>query len=257
MEARVVAAGRGWQWIVAGFDLFRKSPVMWVALTLVLALMWVVSFIIPILGPLLFNLLSPVFFAGLMIGCRALEQGEDLEISHLFAGFKQQATPLVTVGGIYLVGTIVVFGLVYLSADVAKLSAVISKPGTDLEALREAMRNLAVALVIGAAAYLPLLMLVWFAPLLVVFDGLAPVEAMKCSFAACWNNVLPFLVYGAAILGLWIVLSLPAALGAAGTVLAIALLVASIPALFCSIYASYKDVFAAGGPASGGNPFPR
>lgn len=248
MEARVVAAGRGWRWLADGFALFRKSPAMWIALTLALALMWTASLIIPILGPLLFNLLSPVFFAGLMIGCRALERDGGLEISHLFSGFRQQAASLVTVGGVYLVGTIVVFGLVFLSADGAKLPALMSKPGTDLESMRGAMRDLALAFAIGAAAYLPLLMLVWFAPLLVVFDGLVPFEAMKLSFAACFKNVGAFLVYGVAILALWIMLSLPAVLGAVGAVLVIALLVTSIPVLFCSIYASYKDIFTARPP---------
>lgn len=217
---------------------------MWIALTLALALMWMASLIIPILGPLLFNLLSPVFFAGLMIGCRALERDGELEISHLFSGFRQQAASLVTVGGVYLVGTIVVFGLVYLSADGARLPALMSKPGTDPETIRGALRDLALAFAIGAAAYLPLFMLVWFAPLLVVFDGLVPLEAMKLSFAACFKNVGAFLVYGVAILGLWFVLSLPAVLGAAGAVLVIALVAASIPVLFCSIYASYRDIFA-------------
>ena len=91
----------------------RNSPLIWIALIVVLALLWMVSFIIPVLGPLLFNLLSPVFFAGLMIGCRAVEQNEELGIAHLFAGFRY-AGPLVTVGGVYLVGTIVVIGIVLL-----------------------------------------------------------------------------------------------------------------------------------------------
>ena len=243
MEARVVAAGRGWQWLVEGFGLFRKNPAMWIALTIVLALLWVVSFIIPVLGPLLFNLLSPVLFAGLMIGCRALANGEPLEIAHLFAGFKQQAAPLVTVGGVYLVGTVVVVGIVLVIAGGSMLPAVLSKPGTDIETLRAAARSMALALAVGAAVYLPLLMLIWFAPLLVVFNGVTPVAAMKLSFAACVRNMLPFLVYGAAILLLWLVLSLPAVLGAIGGLLVIALLMASIPVLICSIYTSYKDIF--------------
>jgi hypothetical protein len=136
-----------------------------------------------------------------------------------------------------------VFGLVLLNADVPKLTALLSKPGTDIETLRAATRGLAFALLVGATAYLPLLMLLWFAPLLVVFDGLAPLPAMKLSFAACFKNTLPFLVYGTAVLALWFAISLPAAFGAAGAVLVVALLVASIPVLFCSIYASYKDLF--------------
>jgi hypothetical protein len=243
MEVQAVAARRGWQWIVEGYRLFRLNALTWVAITVALAVLWMASLMIPLLGPLLFNLLSPVFCAGLMIGCRALERGEKLEVLHLFAGFRQQAAQLVTVGGVYLVGTILVVGLVFYLGEGSKLSPLLSKAGTDLEAMREATRMLGPALVVGAAAYLPLLMLIWFAPLLVVFDGLRPVDAMRISFFACLMNTLPFLVYGAAILALWLALSLPAALGAAGAVLVIVLLVASIPVLFCSIYASYKDVF--------------
>src|SRR3970282_2028150 len=147
-----------------------------IVLTIALALMWAVSLAIPVLGPLLFNLLSPVLFAGLMIGCRALENGEPLEIAHLFAGFKQQAAPLVAVGGVYLVGTVIVVGIVLVIAGGPMLPAVLSKPGTDIETLRGAARGVALALRPGAAVYLPLLMLIWFAPLLVVFNGTAPVE---------------------------------------------------------------------------------
>jgi hypothetical protein len=224
---------------------------MWIALTIALALMWAVSLIIPLLGPLLFNLMSPVLFAGLMIGCRALENGEPLEFAHLFAGFRQQAAPLVTVGGVYLVGTVIVVGIVLVIAGGSMPSSGLPRTGADLEALQAAARSMALAIAVGAAVYLPLLMLIWFAPLLVVFNGLAPVAAMKLSLTACMTNMLPFLVYSAAILLLWLALSLPAALGAIGGLLAIALLVASIPVLICSIYTSYKDIFMRNSSAPG------
>jgi hypothetical protein len=243
VEARVVAPARGWQWLFEGFWLFRKTPVIWLALTLALGLMWAVSLVIPVLGPLLFNLLSPALFAGLMIGCRALESGKPLEIGHLFAGFRQHAAPLVTVGGVYLVGTVIVVGIVLVVAGGSMLPAVLTKPGTDIETLRAAARSMSLALAVGAAVYLPLLMVIWFAPLLVVFNGLAPVAAMKLSFTACVSNTVPFLVYGVAVLVVWVILSLPAALGAAGGLLVVALLVASIPVLICSVYTSYRDIF--------------
>ncbi|HSB48669.1 MAG TPA: BPSS1780 family membrane protein [Burkholderiales bacterium] len=245
MEARVVAAGSGWQWLAVGYALFRRNPVMWLALTVVLAMLWAAAFIIPVLGPLLFNLLSPALFAGLMVGCRALERGEPLEIAHLFAGIRQHAAPLVTVGGVYLVGTVIVVGIVLVVAGGSMLPAVLTKPETDIETLRAAARSMMLALAIGAAAYMPVLMMIWFAPMLVVFNGLAPVAAMKLSFTACVSNTVPFLVYGAAVVMAWIVLSLPAALGPVGGMLAVALLVASIPVLIGSVYASYRDIFAA------------
>jgi len=243
VEARVVAPARGWQWLFEGFWLFRKTPVIWLALTLALGLMWAVSLVIPVLGPLLFNLLSPALFAGLMVGCRALENGQPLEIAHLFAGFRQHAAPLVTIGGVYLVGTVIVVGIVLVAAGGTMLPAALTKPGTDIETLRAAARSMSLALAVGAAVYVPLLMVIWFAPLLVVFDGLAPVAAMKLSFTACVSNTVPFLVYGVAVLMAWVVLSLPAALGAAGALLVVALLAASIPVLICSVYMSYRDIF--------------
>ncbi|HJQ62753.1 MAG TPA: BPSS1780 family membrane protein [Burkholderiales bacterium] len=248
MNARVVEAGKGWQWIVDGFGLFRKYPLMWISLTVVLVLMWMVSFLIPLVGPLLFNLLSPVLFAGLMIGCKAVEGGEELELSHLFAGFKKNPTALVTIGGVYLVGTIVVVGVIFLAAGGSMPTAVLDKSG-DMQAVAAAMRSMAFALLVGLTLYLPLLMLIWFAPLLVVFHDLNPVEAMKMSFFACLSNWLAFLVYGVIILVLWFIASIPIFLG----------LVILLPVLICSFYASYKDIFlaAAPKPAGGGNPFLR
>ncbi len=258
MEVQLVAAGKGWQWIVDGYALFRKSPAMWIAITLLLGVIWLVSMIIPLLGPLLFNLFSPLLFAGLAAGCRALENGEALEFRHLAAGFTDRAAPLVTIGGVYLAGTIIVVGIVLVMAGGTSLPSMLSKSGADIETLRAAIRSMAFALAVGAVVYVPLIMLVWFAPLLVLFDGMTPVAAMKLSFAACFKNTLPFTVYGLAILGLWIVMSLPAVMGVIGALVVIALLVASIPVLVCSIYASDRDVFVArGAQAAGRKPFLR
>jgi len=245
MEARIVETGRGWQWIVDGFALFRKNPLVWISLTVILVLMWMVSLMIPMIGPLLFNLFSPALFAGLMVGCKALESGEPLELAHLFAGFRKNASPLVTIGGVYLVGTIVVVGIVFMAAGGSMLPTVMSKSQPDMEAMAAALRSMALGLTIGFAFYVPLLMMIWFAPLLIVFHDQAPVAAMKLSFRACWINMMPFLVYGLAILVLWFIASIPLLLG----------LVVLLPVLICSVYTSYKDVFSLGAaPAAGGNP---
>jgi uncharacterized membrane protein len=249
MSARTLDAGRGWQWIVGGFALFRKAPFMWIGLTVALVLIWMVSFLIPVLGPLLFNLLSPVLFAGLMLGCKALEQGEELELGHLFAGFQNNATALVTIGGVYLVGSIVILGAVWATAGGSMLQTVMQKSPADIQMIAGAVRSMALALLVGFALYLPLLMLIWFAPILVVINGMKPVDAMKTSLAACLTNWLAFLVYGAIFLVLWFVASIPLFLG----------LVVLLPVLFCSVYASYQDIFGAPRPEapSGGNPFLR
>jgi len=244
MKARMVEAGNGWQWIVSGFGLFRKAPLLWIALTIVLVIIWMVSFAIPLLGPLLFNLLSPVLFAGLMLGCRAVDKGEELEFAHLLAGFHNNSVSLVTIGGVYLVGTIVVVGIIFVTTGGSMLPTVMQKAPGDLQMMADALRSLALALTIGLAIYVPLLMLIWFAPLLVVFENLKPVDAMKASFNACVVNWLPFLIYGLAILVLWFIASIPLFLG----------LIVLLPVLICSVYASYTDMFPASpAPAAGGN----
>ncbi|MBI3936269.1 MAG: hypothetical protein HY323_04770 [Betaproteobacteria bacterium] len=249
MDARVVSAGQGWQWIVDGFALFRKNPGIWIALTVVVALLWGASFLVPVFGPLLFNLLFPVLFAGLMMGCQALEQGEELELAHLFAGFRQHASALVTIGGVYLVGTILVLGTVLVVSGGSMLAATLSKSPTDLQMIMGAMRSVMLGLLVGLAFYIPLIMLAWFAPLLVVFHGMAPVAAMKSSFSACLKNIVPFLIYGIVIVVLWVLASIPLLLG----------LLVLLPVIFCSVYASYKDIYSVGSvPAAGGdNPLLR
>ncbi len=245
MEARIVEAGRGWQWVVYGFALFRRNPLVWIALTVIFVLIWMVSLTIPMIGPLLFNLFSPALFAGLMVGCKALESGGQLELAHLFAGFKKSASPLVTIGGVYLVGTIVVVGIVFMAAGGSMLPGMMSKSQPDMEAMAAALRSMSLGLTVGMLVYIPLMMMLWFAPLLVVFHDQSPVDAMKLSFKACWINMLPFLIYGLVILVLWIIASIPLLLG----------LIVLVPVLICSVYASYKDIFGPGAkPEAGDNP---
>ena len=235
MQTNTVAAGHGWEWIVEGFRIFRKQPLTWIVLVVIMVAIWFGSMIVPVIGALAISLLSPVFFAGLMLACRTTDQDAEPAIGQLFAAFRTHASPLVTVGGIYLVGNVVAVGIVFAIAGGAALSTLMSKSGGDIETLHAALRGVLLGLAVGMTVFLPVLMAVWFAPLLIVFHNTLPLEALKLSFAACWRNTLPFLVYGVAIIVLWILATIPLMLG----------LIVLLPVLVCSIYASYKDIFPA------------
>ena len=85
-------------------------------------------------------------------------------------------------------------------------------------------------------------MAIWYAPLLVYFNDLGPLAAMKSSFIACLKNAGAMLVYGAIIFaGMFIAMPFSIALGQYDFAL---LLLA--PIVLPSIYASYKDIFLAG-----------
>jgi len=50
----------------------------------------------------------PVFIGGLLLGCRAVEQGEPMEVGYIFAGFKDKLGQLALVGVLYMVGVMVI-----------------------------------------------------------------------------------------------------------------------------------------------------
>ena len=234
MEIRTAAAGRGWEWIVEGFRIFRKQPLTWIALIIVMLVIWLVcTFVLPLIGPLAIHLVSPVFFAGLMLACRTTDEDGEPEFAQLFAAFKTHASPLITVGGIYLIGNIVAVGIVVAVAGGTALPALMGKTSVDIETMRAAVRGLLLGMVVGMAVFIPVLMAVWFAPLLIVFHNKPPVEAMKMSYTACLRNTMSLLIYGAATLVLGLIASIPLMLG----------LIVLLPVLVCSIYASYKDIF--------------
>ena len=89
-----VPAGHGWEWIVAGWEIFKKQPGMWIGLIVVAAIIMIVLALIPFLGSLALMVLGPVFGGGIMLGCRALDEGRSLEIGHLFAGFTNKFSTL-------------------------------------------------------------------------------------------------------------------------------------------------------------------
>jgi hypothetical protein len=237
MDARQVNAGNAWGWIVGGFNLFRQNPVIWIALFFIYLLVAMVLSIIPLVGPIVLNLLAPVFMAGFMLGCRALEMDEELEINHLFAGFKNNTAQLVTVGGIYLVGAILIVGLVFVLVGADAMTGVFGgqvdsiRPALEADRSDPAVPGLALLVVLGAM--LPLIMAYWFAPALVLFHDMKALDAMRLSFFACLRNVLPFTVYGAISAILLVIAMIPLGLG----------LLVMIPTMTASLYVSYKDIF--------------
>ena len=234
LEARQVSAGNGWAWIVEGFGLFKKSPVIWIALFIVYLLIAMVLSIVPMVGPIVLNLLAPVFVAGFMLGCRALDAEQELEINHLFAGFKLHTAQLVTVGGIYLVGIIVIVGIMFAGTDNTMLHAMFSGERLDQQQVVAALSpGFLFSTLLGMALLVPLIMAYWFAPILVAFHGLSALDAMKLSFTACLRNILPFFVFSLISMILLILAAIPLFLG----------MIVMIPTMTASLYVSYKDIF--------------
>ena len=222
-------ASHGWNWIAEGWELFKRQPGMWIGIVLIAFVIFVGAAMIPIVGGLATTLFGPVFAAGIMIGCKALDTGGELELGHLFAGFKERTGTLVAVGALYLAAVVVVMLVVGLMMGVGFTAMM----GGDPQAMAAMGVTMLLAMLIMFALLLPAVMAIWLAAPLVVFHDHGAVDAMKGSFSGCLKNILPFLVYSIVMFGLAIVATLPLALGwlALGPVLAI------------SIYTSYRDIY--------------
>jgi hypothetical protein len=229
LKIKQVPIGNAWAWIVNGFTLFKANPAMWIILLVIyLAIMIPVS-MLPVIGSVVSTLLAPVFAAGMMWGCQALVKNQDLEINHLFEGFKRNTSQLITIGGIYMVSLLFVAVTVVLALD--KETAELLVQGKDLSP--EQADAVLMPIMIALLLIMPVLMAYWFAPVLAGLHNLSAVDAMKLSFAACLKNMLPFLLYGLIFMVLLIIAIIPFGLG----------LVVVVPMMMTSLYSSYVDVF--------------
>ncbi len=234
MEAHKVEAAHGWLWIKQGYWLFKKSPVLWVVLAAIGLLGMLAISHIPVVGNPLVTLLFPALLSGFMLGCRALEQGEELELAHLFAGFQHSTQQLLTLGGINLVGQLLILSVMMLTGGATLVGIMTSgEPVTDPEILTQAVAGAGVALLLGTTLSLLLLMAMQLAPMLTIFDKLSPVPALQASLQACWRNLMPLTVYSLLLLPLAILASLPMMLG----------WLILLPVIIASMYAAYRDLF--------------
>jgi len=227
---RAVGAGQGWTWIAEGFALFKKAPGIWIAVVVILLVIAIVLAFIPLLGAVASFLLMPVFVGGLMLGCRTLQGGGELELGHLFAGFKEQTGNLLVIGALAIAGWVIVM---LPMVAIVGTGAIVAMMRGDAAGAAALGGSFLLAWLVAMAISIPIYMALWFAPALVALQGLAPIAAVKESFVGCLKNVAPFLIYGIVLLVLGIIAAIPLGLG--WLVLG--------PVTIASIYVAYRDIY--------------
>jgi uncharacterized membrane protein len=217
-------------WFRQGWAIFIVNPGAWIAMMVILIVIYLGLAIVPWIGPLASYLLTPVLAAGMLLACERAARQEEFAITDLFAGFQHHTGSLVMLGVLYMLGLLVVFVLafVFVGGGVAGGLLIGSPIGAGV-----ALSGAFLAGLLWILLSLPIVMAIWFAPALVVFNRLQPVDALKASFHACLKNTLVFLVYGLISLVLCFFAALPLGLG---------FLVLG-PVLAGSVYASYRDIF--------------
>ncbi len=239
MEIQKMNAARGWLWVKQGYQLIMCNPLLSITTALAGALSIIMAMLVPAIGPLLALILMPIFMAGYMRICRALEEEEEVELAHLFAGFKQRTASLVSLGAFLMLGFLFASAVMMMVGGDAFTQLMEQIQATDnpqllMEALGTAGTGVAFAIVLGFGLVLLLLVAWQYAPMLVFFSGLPPFVAMHASFLGTIRNIGPYTVYSlimqvvALLLGI-----LPFGLG----------MILLLPLGLTSLYVSYRNIF--------------
>jgi uncharacterized membrane protein len=216
-----------------------RNPLMSITLALICALFMFTALRMPGLGPLLAVLLAPVVMAGYMRVCRALEEDEAVELTHLFEGFRKHTAHLAALGGFLMLGMLLAsMVMVMVGGDALRtlLESVNSAndPQLVMNAMTAAGSNVAFSLLVGFFLVCVLMLAFQYAPMLVFFNDLRPLDAMRASLSGSLRNLIPYVVYNVILQLIAVVLSiLPYNIG----------LIVLLPLGLTSLYVSYRNIF--------------
>jgi len=234
-------AERGTQWLRGGWRLFIAAPGMWIVLTIVFLLIFIMLNLVPVIGMLLALVLAPALSGGVLLAARDADAGRPLDLGRLFE-------PLLTQG---VRGDIVILGLLYAGAHVAAavVSMLLLLVTADLSALDPGQLSGHVGVDPGSAASMGLgvlfacliwlalgvaVMVVFFYAIpLIVLAALPPIHAIGQGVRGLLRNALPLLVLGLVWTVLALLASLPMMLG----------WLVLWPVTWAAWYTSYRDIF--------------
>lgn len=225
-----VPAGRGFAWLREAFDLFRRAPMTWIGLCAGwIALWFAMMVLVPFVGPVLANLLQPVFFGGFAVAAWKQSAGEPVTMGDLFAGFRRNVRSLINIGFLMMLAQL-------SSAFLMRALGLPAWPESeefDVVAYVEMLRPHLWVLATGFGLLTLASGALWFAPQLIVFHGMSTSHAIRWSVYAALSNFGAMVVYGTLLVLALMVAWLPLGLG----------FFVMVPVMAISTYTGYRDVF--------------
>ena len=243
---------RGAVWLKDAYAMLSVNRVPWLLLLLLYYLVLGIVDLIPYVGQIAVPLLKPVFAVGFLAAAWTQERGGAPELKLLFQGFRSNVRALLPLGAFLLVGiTVAVLGTAVVDGG-TRVDVLSGRTKLDETVL--ASGGVQLAMLFAAACALPVLLAIWFAPALVVFQDCGPARALATSLRAALANWKPISVYGLLVFcfgGVVPTLAtlLISSLMPEGLALPLVLLVLMpylfllIATLHISDYVSYRDIF--------------
>jgi hypothetical protein len=250
VRARRLEAAAGLRWIAGAFAIFRASPLRQLAHGLLLLGVLTFVMLLPVVGFALVWLLLPALIVGPHAIARAAALGAPPVRGLFWSGFRSNFPAQLRLGGLCLAGMLAVLAAT-VPADGGRFAqAMIGTAPLELADLQRP--ELQSAMLVGSGLQTLLLGLLWYAPLLVAWQGLAALKAAFFSAAAAIINWRALLAFG---LGMLLLFALVLMLALAGAVLfgggrlaqanaaMFAVVWTLLPVWFASSWLSYRDVF--------------
>jgi len=250
MRLNSVAPKEGYTWIRQGIWLFKQNPLGFLMLVFMYVFLAQLAVIVPVIGVFAVLLLTPTLSVGFMTACRQAIQKERIRPSVYLIALQS---------GQFIRNRILQLGLVY-AALILLMSFVLSLlvdfetllplMTTDKPITPEALRQVYLILVFGAALYIPIAMLMWFSPILIAWADMSVPQALFSSWLACWTNKAAFFFY----LAIWsaILIAIPLTIGMifdalnfgqAASFIVAPISMAGLTIMHCSFYATWKACF--------------
>jgi uncharacterized membrane protein len=232
--------------------------------------------LIAAIGSLLFAALTPALTVGFLQACRVADNGLTIHPVLLFAPFragKKTVVRLLSLGMIQMVALVLILlvtsGTDALRPQPAPAQSAATAPASTPSATtapdpktqsndgaaptaadEEEMRRKVAELTEQGLAYLPVALIMWYAPMLVAWHRLPVGKSLFFSLIAVWRNRTAFIVYGVAWLVIWmttsVVLAIVGAVIGIGNVAALVvapLAMLLLTCMYCSMYQTYATVF--------------
>jgi uncharacterized membrane protein len=210
--------------------MFLVNPGVWIGSTVLLLVMLMAISIVPLFGQIAAHLLVPLFGAGMIKHCKRLNDGEEPEIADLFAGFHHSAGQLVMVGVFFAMG---IFGIAFMAFLIYSGGILGGGVTGKVAGFGITLGSVMLAGLLVMVLSVPVIMATWFAPALVFFHDMQPLDAMKASFAAGAKNFLPMAIFGVFLVVALFFAMLPVGMG----------LLLLLPVVSGAVFASYRDIF--------------
>ena len=245
-------ARNGVAWLRDAYRMVSGARLPWLLLLFLYYFVLGVIDLVPFIGQIAAPILKPVFAVGFLAAAWSQERGGTPVPKQLFQGFRSNLWALIPLGVFLVVGiTLAVLGTAMV--DDGKLLDVLSGKTKFDEALL-ADGQVQNAMLFAAACALPVMLALWFAPALVVFQDCSAPVALRSSLLASLANWQPIAVYGLLVFFFGgvvpgmatalIALVVPASLAfTVALVLLLPYLFLFIATLHVSDYVSYRDIF--------------